>query len=387
LPEPSAGRALILGGGIMGLGSAWALRRRGWTVQVLEQDSVPNPRGASVDRTRLIRYAYGARAGYMRMVDDAFAAWELLWADLGERLYCETGAIAYSADASRFVAESATALRADGRQADEVSPAEMRRRLPMLNVPESALAIAMDRGGVLLAEQIVAALGRLLAGCIERARVIEVDPARASVRTADGRVLVGDLLVLAAGPWAPRLLPALATRVRPSRQVLTYYAPPPEWREAWSRAPILLDLTHDTGVWAAPPVAGHPLKLGDHAYDYAADPETDPRLASPADLARLAALLRPHFRDFDRYRLAEARVCFYDNETEENFVIETLGPACWVMSGFSGHGFKFGPCLGLALAAAVEDPVVAKALPAWAAGRQGEGLCPHTLEEGTPPKA
>ena len=40
----------------------------------------------------------------------------------------------------------------------------------------------------------------------------------------------------------------------------------------------------------------------------------------------------------------------------------------WVLAGFSGHGFKFGPLLGLAVAAAATDPALMRALPAWAAG-------------------
>jgi glycine/D-amino acid oxidase-like deaminating enzyme len=38
------------------------------------------------------------------------------------------------------------------------------------------------------------------------------------------------------------------------------------------------------------------------------------------------------------------------------------------MSGFSGHGFKFGPVLGRAVAAALDDPARMAALPRWAAG-------------------
>ena len=40
------------------------------------------------------------------------------------------------------------------------------------------------------------------------------------------------------------------------------------------------------------------------------------------------------------------------------------------MSGFSGHGFKFGPLLGTAVAAACGDATLAAALPGWAAGEQ-----------------
>ena len=56
-------------------------------------------------------------------------------------------------------------------------------------------------------------------------------------------------------------------------------------------------------------------------------------------------------------------------EDQEQFILEAIAPSCYDMSGFSGHGFKFAPLLGLALAAAAEDTELARALPGWAAGR------------------
>jgi glycine/D-amino acid oxidase-like deaminating enzyme len=64
-----------------------------------------------------------------------------------------------------------------------------------------------------------------------------------------------------------------------------------------------------------------------------------------------------------------AAACYYDVEDREEFILEALAPRSFVMSGFSGHGFKFAPLLGLALAAAAEDTTLARALPGWAAGR------------------
>jgi glycine/D-amino acid oxidase-like deaminating enzyme len=57
-------------------------------------------------------------------------------------------------------------------------------------------------------------------------------------------------------------------------------------------------------------------------------------------------------------------------------VVEPIAPRCLVMAGFSGHGFKFAPVLGLALAAAAADPALMPALPGWAAGeaRPAPGL-------------
>jgi sarcosine oxidase subunit beta len=98
--------ALVLGAGIMGLCSAWALARAGWQVRVVEQAPIPNPRGASVDQHRLIRHAYGAQAGYMRMVDPAYAAWEMIWAAIGARHYVETGVLALANHQGGWLAET-----------------------------------------------------------------------------------------------------------------------------------------------------------------------------------------------------------------------------------------------------------------------------------------
>ena len=44
-------RVIVVGGGIMGLACAWALRRRGHDVALYEQGPLPNPHAASCDST------------------------------------------------------------------------------------------------------------------------------------------------------------------------------------------------------------------------------------------------------------------------------------------------------------------------------------------------
>ena len=73
-------KAIIVGGGIMGLATAWALARDGHEVELFEQGPLPNPLASSMDEHRLIRHPYGDHRGYARMIDDAYAAWDLLWA-------------------------------------------------------------------------------------------------------------------------------------------------------------------------------------------------------------------------------------------------------------------------------------------------------------------
>jgi glycine/D-amino acid oxidase-like deaminating enzyme len=85
-PEGNPMKAIIVGGGIVGLATAWALARAGHEVELLEQGPLPNPLASSMDDHRLIRHPYGDRRGYARMIDAGYAAWDLLWDDLGQRL-------------------------------------------------------------------------------------------------------------------------------------------------------------------------------------------------------------------------------------------------------------------------------------------------------------
>jgi glycine/D-amino acid oxidase-like deaminating enzyme len=153
-----------------------------------------------------------------------------------------------------------------------------------------------------------------------------------------------------------------------SRQILVRLEPPPALREAWARAPMLLDLADHGGFYAVPPVAGTPLKIGDHRFSRTGDAQDDPREATPAEAEEILDFARPRIRGLAEYRVLGARACYYDVEDDERFVVEPLSPRCLVMSGFSGHGFKFASVLGIGLAAAVADPALLPHLAPWAAG-------------------
>jgi sarcosine oxidase/sarcosine oxidase subunit beta len=59
-------KVLIVGGGIAGLSTAWALRRRGFSVEFFEKGPLPNPKASSYDEHCFLRYAYGTMDGYAR---------------------------------------------------------------------------------------------------------------------------------------------------------------------------------------------------------------------------------------------------------------------------------------------------------------------------------
>ena len=372
-------KAIVVGGGIMGLATAWALAREGCDVELFEQADLPNAIGSSFDAHRLIRHPYGTQAGYARMIDDALAAWDLLWDELGQRLYTPTGTLALNGNGAHWAEQSAATLAAIGRPMTEIPVAELPRRFPLLRTGGVERAYWLDTGGVLFAQDIVAALARRLAtkaavALHPRTQVREVDLDRARIVTEAGNTHDADVVIVAAGAWVARLLPSLASRLVPSRQVVAYFDLPAEQQAAWTRGPMIIEQTGDVGLYLVPPRQGRGLKVGDHAFSRTGDP-TAGREASAAEIAPLLERCRNLLEGFERWRIDRLKACFYTVTGDERFVVEKQGAAGWVMSPCSGHGFKFGALMGLELARTIVSERDPARHARWAAGLEGDTSC------------
>lgn len=365
-------KAIIVGGGIMGLSTAWGFVRDGHQVELFEQGPLPNPAASSMDEHRLIRHPYGDHAGYARMIDDAYTAWDLLWNDLGRKLYAPTGTLALTGNGADWATVSADVLASIGKPMVDLPLADLASRFPLLRVDGIEQAFWMDTGGVLFAQDIVTALAQHLAaqpGVRLHAHSIVgmVDPEHARVVTGAGTVHSGDVVVVAAGAWAPRLLPSLGSRVVPSRQIVIYFDLPADQRAAWANGPLIIDKTGDVGLYLVPPALGRGMKIGDHEFSRTGDPSGE-RTADESEIRPLLTRCANLLEGFEHWRTNRLKVCFYSVTDDEGFIVEKTGALGWVMSPCSGHGFKFGALMGLQLAhtiAAGRDPV---AHARWAAG-------------------
>jgi len=351
----------------MGLSTAWGLARGRHEVLVLDQAELPNPRASSSDEHRLIRYPYGAAKGYARMVQEAYGAWEDLWRDVGERLYARTGTLVLDSGNETWARESAASLEQLGLEVKWLDPEAVERRFPWI-VP--CPGFYLESGGVLFALRIVERLLRFLAArgveIRTRSRVTGIDVERALLKLENGDEIGCDVVVVAAGAWVGRLFPSLGARLIPSRQVVLYLEPPADLAPSWSASPMILDIAKESGFYLVPPVAGTSLKVGDHRFSLRGDPDDD-RQALESEWRSVERSCRSRLRAFEGYRFSHARVCFYTVEPEERFVIGHMNRA-WLLSACSGHGFKFGPLLGLRLAEAIEGKRPEVQLVHWAAG-------------------
>ncbi|SEP67143.1 sarcosine oxidase/sarcosine oxidase subunit beta [Devosia sp. YR412] len=363
-------RVSIVGAGIAGLSLAWALRKRGVDVSLFDTGTIPNPGSSSFDEHRITRHSYGHLPGYGALMPQAFATYDQLWADIGATHYMPTNMV--------FVARENTDWSASAAELDRVgvshriiSPAEVATRLPMLHADGVSSAFEAGGAGMLFANRIVTDLARWVAehgvSLHPQTRVEDIDAAKGSL-TAGGVRHDADLVVVAAGAWVPELLPATKTRMVPSRQLLLYLEPPADLTKAWSGAPVLVDSGGGHGAYILPPRGGTRLKIGDHIFTRRGQ-GSDDRIATEADVAPVLESAAAIFARFDEYKILERKVCYYTVTDDEGFVVEPIGPAGWVLSACSGHGFKLGPLIASGLADAIIGKRPAETLPAWAAGR------------------
>ncbi|UYN96698.1 MAG: FAD-dependent oxidoreductase [Enhydrobacter sp.] len=368
-------KTIVVGGGVMGLCTTWALARSGHTVELFEQGALPNPLASSMDEHRLIRHPYGDHAGYARMIDKAFDAWELLWGDIGQRLYARTGTLALTGNGADWAERSARVMAAIGRPMAELALTELPRRFPALDAQGVERAFWLDTGGVLFAQDIVAALVAHL-GRQANVRfhtetpIRSVDLENGRVVTSAGAVHGADTIVVAAGAWVGRLLPDWSKDLVPSRQVVIYFRLPDADRAAWSTGPMVIDKTGEVGLYLVPPMDGRGMKVGDHEFSRSGDPSA-PREARPEEMRPLLNRCRTLIRGFERWQVDRLKVCFYTVTEDERFVVRKLGRKGWLMSPCSGHGFKFGAVMGLELGRTIAEDGDPERHARWAAGLEG----------------
>ena len=361
--EPAS--ILIAGAGIFGLTAAWELRRRDWTVTVLDPGPIPRPSAASTDVSKIVRADYGADHLYTDMADAALAGWDRWNARWGASLYHEDGFVVLASrrmSPGGFEYESFESLRRRGHPVERLTSVDRATTVPAWSPRAYPDGYVNRRAGWVESAAVVARIAdeARLAGVriVEHSTVGELLPGSGpvtSVRTREGAVHSADFVLIAAGAWTPKLLPHLGDVLWTTGQPVVHVeaGTDPRWRAPMF--PVWAADIAQTGWYGFPALLNGTLKIGHHGSGHPVDPDA-PRTVPADHERRVREFLREQLPGLGDAPIRESRLCLYCDSFDGDFLIDhdPGRPGLVVAAGDSGHGFKFAPILGPLIADVVE---------------------------------
>ncbi|HEY5171439.1 MAG TPA: FAD-dependent oxidoreductase [Acidimicrobiia bacterium] len=321
---------VIVGGGLLGLSTAWALRGRREVV-LLERDTIGNPRSGSHGPTRIFRLGY-ADPRYVAMAQRAEERWRALERETGVRLLHPTPQLTFGPGAD----EVFDALMVAGAPAERITGAAIAQRFPAFAGRGDAV---LERASAVIAAERTLTTLRAHAGAELREHV-RVERLDARHVEADGEIIEARSVVVCAGPWTRSLVPGVTTTT-----TLEHAG----YLRAGPGLPIFIDFTAPA-VYGLPTPGSELYKLAVHHGGPAIDPDAE----FAPDPDAISLLQHAIDRWLPEAELVDVDVCPYDNTADEHFIVQRIGGVV-VGAGTSGHAFKFGPLLGEQLAQLVVD--------------------------------
>jgi glycine/D-amino acid oxidase-like deaminating enzyme len=356
-------RILIVGGGIMGVSIALKSAPRGGGVVLIERKHLGA--GSSGRSGAILRQHY-RDAEVAAMARDSLREYAGFEAATGLPLgFRRTGVLTLVGPAQpewlQRIRENVAMLQGLGIETELVDAARMRALVPGVTVAEGSLG-AWEPGGGFVDPN------RTLASFAQRARALGAELREGvellELRVRDGRVLgartsAGEIeaeqVVVVAGPWTRALFLPLGLElplkvVRPEN---SYLGVPEMGVESGGAArsvhPVLIDLEHGSYARCEPERARTRIGHVDYDDDHVlADPDTLDEAVSPELVRWSRATLAKRLPAYARRPDAGALAAWYTLTPDAQALI---GPVpgiagLFVVSGFSGHGFKLGPSVG-----------------------------------------
>lgn len=365
MPVPEHHDCIVLGCGGVGSAALAHLARRGARVVGLDHYPPGHDRGSSHGQTRIIRQAYFEHPDYVPLAQRSYDLWDQLSDVVGQQLKHEVGLIQVGPQGGPIVSGVLESANRHNLQIEQFSPRELSRFFPGLEADDASLALYERRAGFLRVEDCVRAH---VEDAQRHGARLQIGQAVHAWRIDDGDVVVetnlqryrAAALVITAGAWAGEMLADLNLQLTVRRKLMHWYAcDDPRYRLEQGLPCFFYEVP--TGYfYGFPQLGDEGLKVARHSGgEEIADPSRllrDRQSCDAEDLLLVEEFLSGCLPGVSRRHLRQA-VCMYTMTTDEHFIIDRHPEHSQVLfaAGLSGHGFKFTPALGQALAELVLD--------------------------------
>jgi monomeric sarcosine oxidase len=356
---------VVVGAGVFGSWIALQIARRGKSVLLVDAYGPGHSRSSSGDESRIIRMGYGPDEIYTQWSKQSLTQWKELFAAAGRaELFQQTGVLWLAEQNNPQLNATKKVLRNNGVEFQEFSSEQLAARYPQFNLDGIGQGIYESDSGVLLGRRAVAAVAKeamRLGVEYSSARINEPSPGQnrslLEVASDSGEILRARQFVFACGAWLAKLFPTLlGQRIFPTRQTV-FYIGVPAGNQQFSSPNLPTWLIKNDECYGMPSIENRGFKIALDNHGERVDPDTQSRIATADEIAKIRALLAFRFPILRNAPITETRVCQYENSSSGDFLLDRHPgfDNVWLAGGGSGHGFKHGPAVGKYLAGQILD--------------------------------
>jgi monomeric sarcosine oxidase len=350
--------AIVLGVGGVGSAALYHLARRGVRALGIDRFTPPHGHGSTHGHTRVIRQAYFEHPDYVPLLRESYREWFDLERRLDRHLFHQVGLVEAGPPDGVVVPGVMRAASEHRLEVESLSADDITRRWPALHATGDMVGVFEPTAGYLLVED-----------CVQT----HLDAARAAgaellfdqqvtewmaignevrVRIAGGEEISARQLIISAGAWTESLLTKLGVTLEIRRKSLFWFGVDDASHDAASGMPVFLYEMPSGVFYGFPKIDSRGVKVAEHSGGQViADPLTVSRDIDHSEQSRVAAFLADCLPGVSM-QVTDHAVCLYTMSPDEHFILDSLPyePNVSIAAGLSGHGYKFAPVLGRALA-------------------------------------
>lgn len=347
----------VVGVGAMGSMALWQLAKRGYQVAGFDRMGVPHDMSAHGAESRIFRLAYREGKHYIPLLRQSLELWKELQAGSDRKFHYPTGCLYIGERGADWLLGTIEGAREYDVRHEVLDEAELRRRFPQHRLSGGEFAL-MDTDGALLRPELgvraaVKAAQAAGATLTEGCEVERIEPTADGVDiTIDGTTRRFDAAVVTCGAWGTRAISVPSLHFIARRLVGTWFGVDDVPAYLPNRFPVCIRRTSEIDYSGFPSMDGWTIKIMPPVNFLSnINPDEVIRTVSHADTAIMRKVAQTLLEGVDP---EPARSGVYlDGFTKDDHPIIDHHPTSnriVIAAGFSGHGYKMAPAVGVAIA-------------------------------------
>lgn len=349
--------AIVIGVGSMGSSTCYHLAQRGVKVLGIEQFNITHENGSHTGESRLIRKAYFEHPSYVPLLHKAYEGWVELESKSERQLYWQTG-IAYfgtlNCEILNGVKKSSELYNIP---IETLTANEISERWPQIELPNGYSGLFESESGFVKPELAIKSFVDL---ALKYGASIHTNEQVISWEMKDDCVLVvtnireylTKKVIFTSGAFTNTLIKTKA-ELKVTQQFMGWTSPLglEEYKAGNLPCWMITEKGMD-GLYYGFPEIDKGMKVACHQEGEDLSTELDVDLLEVEERKVLNRILKEYL-PASNSSIDKIKRCKYTYSTDQNFIIDQLpeyNNQVILAAGFSGHGFKFVPVVGEALA-------------------------------------